>query len=279
MKFIIAGVALWHDQPSRPHLFTLKESMPAATRIFCQFSFLFLALFCLTGCFETSGERQARLWREAKELEASKARWDFFRQVGLWSVTGVIFAAAAYKVYRHFHKSNVSKRLLTEQRDYAAAMRVELKAGDYVGVEQIIKGLQLPSKLQRPLNQTAEKLKRVCHLFADKRNVYVPPAVKKEVLTHAFLTYEGLFVTIQKIMLLRESHFRQSMDSPQADRLAAEVDAVNVRLENCLNEVGELFFSSPAGNIATSEGLSGMEGMLSALKDADRLLNAKSSID
>jgi len=241
----------------------------------------------LAGCVlagvscESGAERIARLEKEKAEAlaEAMRAQaeaegWQSFNLLVISIVAGVVVFLVATRIYHYYSKANVSRRLIERKRDYQAALQIHLDADDFASVQEIIRGLGLPDPLQPELDLAAGSLAKVCHLCLDPRNTFLPSDLKEEVLASARLTCAGLFATIQRVMLLHESNCASSIEAGVLDRIAADIRGIRARLEDCLRDVAAIILQAPVapGSVAAA---TAMAGILSALRDADRLLNGE----
>lgn len=252
----------------------------------------------LTGCAlavvscESSVERVARLEAETAEriarLEVDKAEalaevmraqaeaqsLHSFNLTMISLVSGVVVILVALRIYHHNSKANVSRRLIERKKDYPSALRLHLDADDFASVQEIIRNLGLPAPLQPELDLAAGSLAKVCHLCLDPRNTFIPAYHKDEVLASARLTCAGLFATIQRVMLLHESNCASSIEAGLLERIAVDIGGIRARLEASLRDVASIILQAPVapGSVAAA---TAMAGMLSALRDADRMLNGE----
>ena len=183
-----------------------------------------------------------------------------------------ILAAAAGKIgmalYQQNSKANISRQLIQEKHDYAAALRLELKAGDYAAIDKIVQAMPFPASLRTELVPTASELCKVCHLVKDPRNSYIPATFKSEILTSAHQTYERLFQLVQKVTLLEESHFSAGGRSELVEGIAGEIRSIHVILAKCLDQMAGIILQVPG----STSSIASMEMVLCALQDADRML-------
>jgi hypothetical protein len=237
---------------------------------------LSLVTLVLVGC-ETAAERTARFEKEAAEAAAAAAKWHGFWTTFLWVAVAAIVVAGVYAVLKYYSAANISQRLIKEKKDYAKALTMLLNAGDYHALQTAIKQISLPHQLQPVFDQAASKLTAVYMLFRDPRNTYVPPAVKTDILGSTHRTFEGLFSTIQRIKILQESHQEITVANASLDRIRSNVQSITQRLDACLNDSAALILQTSTTSFKeakSEQGVASLENMLTALNDADRLLNA-----
>jgi hypothetical protein len=249
--------------PPRPFIFT---TTPA----------LLLATLMLAGC-ESSAERTARFQKEAAEAAAEAAKWQGFWTTMAWVAVSTAVVVGIYAALRYFSAANTSQRLIKRKQDYAKALTTLLHAGDYHALQAAIKQIALPHQLQPVFNQAAAKLTAVYMLFRDPRNTYVPAAVKADVLQSTRRTFEGLFSTIQRIKILQESHQEVTVANAALEQIRTNVQSITQRLDACLHDSATLILQTSPNTYSeakSEQGLSSLENMLTALNDADRLLNA-----
>jgi hypothetical protein len=112
--------------------------------------------------------------------------------------------------------------------------------------------------------------------FTDPRNTFVPPAVKADILNSTKRTFEGLFSTIQRIKIIQESHTPSSPPNLALEDIGENVQSISNRLDACLADSAALILQpikSSAEEGKAEQGVASLENMLSALNDADRMLN------